>query len=61
MFPNTYGTYVCVWPLAYRIGDDAMFFLLHKCTMLHPLQNGCFLQISGLLEMESVDVCSTVC
>ena len=43
---------VCVFDLSSRIGDDAMFFLLHKCTLFHPLHNGCFLQISGHLEVD---------
>ena len=46
---------VCAYlHLTYRIGDDAMFFLLHKCSLFHPLKNGSFLQISGLYEMYTI-------
>lgn len=44
----------CVFGFSSRIGDDAMFFLLHKCTLFHPLHNGCFLQISGHLEIDQL-------
>jgi hypothetical protein len=33
--------------LAKSLGDDGYMQILHKCSIFTPLENGCFLQLSG--------------